>query len=226
MPTAVCCPCICCSARVTCSWVQQSCRNTAARLRRRGLSEREKRSMHCRMAGSVISERDEGFVRFMSVVMADRTVSSLWLDRQFVTKLIPLLCRMMSRHSGSILRLHSPPENMTRDRWWTRIFFLLGNRDNKGFVGVILTHSKLHEVLILLSEHVQEEIGHLKLLQILHVIWVVRKVGQVSQHLLLRLWCSQMRNVSNNGAKGIEIRALNLWSQNELVSAHIISTEM
>lgn len=115
MPTAVCCPCICCSARVTCSWVQQSCRNTAARLRRRGLSEREKRSMHCRMAGSVISERDEGFVRFMSVVMADRTVSSLWLDKQFVTKLIPLLCRMMSRHSGSILRLHSPPENMTRD---------------------------------------------------------------------------------------------------------------
>lgn len=116
MPTAVCRPCICCSARATCSSVQQSCRNTAARLRRRGLSEREKRSMHCRMAASVISERDEGILRFISVVMADRTVSSLRLDRQFVTKLIPLLCRIMSRHSGSILRLHSPPENMTHTR--------------------------------------------------------------------------------------------------------------
>lgn len=113
MPTAVCCPCICCSARATCSSLQQSCRNTAARLRRRGLSEREKRSMHCRMAGSVISERDEGVVRFIRIVMADRTVSSLRLDRQFVTKLIPLLCRIMSRQPGSILRLHSPPENMT-----------------------------------------------------------------------------------------------------------------
>ncbi len=110
MPTAVCCPCICCSARATCSSSQQSCRNTAARLRRRGLSEREKRSMHCRMAGWVISERDEGFERFISVVMADRTVSSLRLDRQFVTKLMPPLCRIMSLHSGSILRLHSPPE--------------------------------------------------------------------------------------------------------------------
>lgn len=110
MPTAVCCPCICCLARATCSSSQQSCRNTAARFRRRGLSEREKRSMHCRTPGSVICERDEGFVRFISVVMADRTVSSLRLDRQFVTKLMPLLCRMMSRHSGSILRLHSPPE--------------------------------------------------------------------------------------------------------------------
>lgn len=72
--------------------------------------------MHCRMAGSVISERDEGVVRFISIVMADRTVSSLRLDRQFVTKLIPLLCRIMSRHPGSILRLHSPPENMTHTR--------------------------------------------------------------------------------------------------------------
>lgn len=85
-------------------------------MRRRELSEREKRSMHCMMAASVISERDEGVVRFISVVMAERTVSSLWLDRQFVTRLIPPLCRIMSRHSGSILRLHSPPENMAHTR--------------------------------------------------------------------------------------------------------------
>lgn len=124
IPTAVCCPCICCFNWATSSSVQQSCRKTAARLRRRGLSDREKRSMHCTMAALVISERDEGEMRFIKVVMADRTVSSLWLDRQFVTKLIPLLCKMMSWHSGSILRLHSPPgrntqHNMTVYQWWS-----------------------------------------------------------------------------------------------------------
>lgn len=114
MPTAVCCPCICCSASATCSSVQQSCRNTTARLRNRGLSEMEKRSMHCKMPASVMSERDSGVVRFMSVVMADRTVSSLRLERQFVTRLIPPLCRIVSRHSGSILRLHSPPNSKSQ----------------------------------------------------------------------------------------------------------------
>lgn len=69
--------------------------------------------MHCTMPALVISERDEGDTRFIKVVMADRTVSSLWLDRQFVTRLIPPLCKIMSRHSGSILRLHSPPERET-----------------------------------------------------------------------------------------------------------------
>lgn len=113
MPTAVCWPCICCWTWATSSSEQQSCRNTVARLRRRGLSDREKRSMHCTMAALVISERDEGDMRFIKVVMADRTVSSLWFDRQFVTKLIPLLCKIMSRHSGSMLRLHSPPERDT-----------------------------------------------------------------------------------------------------------------
>lgn len=117
MPTAVCWPCICCWARTSCSSVQQSCRNTAARLRSRGLSEREKRSMHCTMAASVTSWRDEGVKRFVSVVMADRTVSSLRLDRQLVTRLIPLLCRMMSRHSGSMLRLHSPPKGWEVAAW-------------------------------------------------------------------------------------------------------------
>lgn len=109
MPTAVCCPCICSRARSTCSSLQQSCRKTAARFRRRGLSDREKRSMHCRMAGAVTSERDEAVVRFMSVVTADSTVSSLRLDRQLVTRLMPPLCRMKSLLSGSMLRLHSPP---------------------------------------------------------------------------------------------------------------------
>lgn len=57
---------------------------------------------------------------------------------------------------------------------------------------MILTHPKLHKVLILFSEHVQEEVGHLQLPQKLHVLWVVRKVGQVGKHLLLCLCC--MRN--------------------------------
>lgn len=65
-----------------------------ARFRRRGLSDREKRSMHCTMAALVISEREEGATRFIKVVMADRTVSSLRFDRQFVTKRIPLLCKI------------------------------------------------------------------------------------------------------------------------------------
>lgn len=52
---------------------------------------------------------------------------------------------------------------------------------------VTLTHAKLHKVLVLFSKHVQEEVGHLQLLQIVHVLWVVRKVGEVRQHLLLRL---------------------------------------
>lgn len=111
IPTAVCCPCISCSVWATCSLAQQSWRKTPARLRSRGLSERENRNIHCRMAGSVISARDNGVVRFIRVVIADKTVSSLWLDKQLVTKLIPLLCRMVSLHSGSTLRLHSPPTN-------------------------------------------------------------------------------------------------------------------
>lgn len=127
IPTAVCCPCICCLNWATSSTVQQSFRNTAARLRRRGLSDREKRNIHCTMAALVISERDEADTRFIKVVMADRTVSSRWLDRQFVTKLIPLLCKMMSRHSGSILRLHSPPERSTHNtidyQWDTERLF-------------------------------------------------------------------------------------------------------
>lgn len=186
IPTAVWCPCICCLNWATSSTVQQSCRNTAARLRRRGLSDREKRNIHCTMAALVISERDEADTRFIKVVMADRTVSSRWLDRQFVTKLIPLLCKMMSRHSGSILRLHSPPERNTHNtidyQWDTERDYL--HTLWKG----VLTHPKLHKILILLSEHVQKEVSHLKFLQVLHVLWVICKVGQVGQHLLLCLW--------------------------------------
>lgn len=115
MPTAVCWPCVCCWACNRCSSLQQSCRKTAARLRRRGLSDKEKRSMHCTMASSVTSDREDGVMRFISVVMADRTVSSLRLDRQLVTRLIPLLCRMMSRHSGSILRLQRPPKKWEQE---------------------------------------------------------------------------------------------------------------
>lgn len=70
--------------------------------------------MHCTIAASVMSDREDGVRRFISVVMADRTVSSLRLDRQLVTRLIPPLCRMMSRHSGSILKLQRPPEDGKR----------------------------------------------------------------------------------------------------------------
>lgn len=197
IPTAVCCPCICCLNWATSSSVQQSCRKTAARLRRRGLSDREKRSMHCTMAALVISERDEGEMRFIKVVMADRTVSSLWLDRQFVTKLIPLFCKMMSWHSGSILRLHSPPGRNTRhnttDYQW--------RSDERHYSHSLWkrmhTQAKLHKILILLSEHVQEEVSHLKFLQVLHVLWVICKVGQVGQHLLLRLWQRKESNINN-----------------------------
>lgn len=76
--------------------------------------------MHCRIPGSEIWERVVGVARFMRVVMADRTVSSRLLDRQFVTRLMPPLCRMTSLHSGSMLRLHSPPYNTER-----MIFFYL-----------------------------------------------------------------------------------------------------
>lgn len=115
MPTAVWWPCVCCWACNRCSSLQQSCRNTVARLHRRGLSEREKRSMHCTMASSVTTDREDGVTRFISVVMADRTVSSLRLDRQLVTRRIPLLCRIMSRHSGSILRLQRPPKGWEQE---------------------------------------------------------------------------------------------------------------
>lgn len=52
---------------------------------------------------------------------------------------------------------------------------------------MMLTHPKLYKVLVLFCEHVQEEVNHLKFLQVLHVLWVICKVGQIGQHLLLRL---------------------------------------
>lgn len=59
---------------------------------------------------------------------------------------------------------------------------------------ILLTHSELHKVFVLLSEHINEKVGHLKLLQEVHVSWVVGEVGQVGQNLLLRvykrdIWC-------------------------------------
>lgn len=116
--------------------------------------------------------------------MADRTVSSLWLDKQFVTKRMPSLCRTTSLHSGSMLRLQSPPE-ITRDK--IRDKGLTVAADIEGDVTVTPTHPKLHKVLILLSQHVQEEVSHLQLPQILHVLWIVCKIGQISQNLFLCL---------------------------------------
>lgn len=71
--------------------------------------------MHCTMASAVMSGREDGVTRFISVVMADNTVSSLRLDRQLVTRPIPLLCRMMSRQSGSMLRLQRPPKRWEQE---------------------------------------------------------------------------------------------------------------
>lgn len=52
----------------------------------------------------------------------------------------------------------------------------------------IVTYSKLHKVVIVFCEHVQEEISHLELPQVLHVLRIVGKVGQVGKNLLLCLW--------------------------------------
>lgn len=61
----------------------------------------------------------------------------------------------------------------------------------------MLTYSKLHKVLIVLSEHVQKEVGHLQLPKILHVPRVVSKVGQVGQHLFFRLCWRETSYESN-----------------------------
>lgn len=103
------CPCISSLALSTCCCVQQSSRKTDARFLRRGFCVREKRSMHCTTALSVVSAREVAVVRFINVVMAERTVSSLLLDRQDITNGTPPLCRIWSRDSRSILRLHKPP---------------------------------------------------------------------------------------------------------------------
>lgn len=63
----------------------------------------------------------------------------------------------------------------------------------------MLTHPKFYKGVILLSEHVQEEVSHLKLLQVLHVLWVVCKVGQVGQHLFLCLWQRNKQLKHNKG---------------------------
>lgn len=75
------------------------------------------------------------------------------------------------------------------------------------FVGVELTHSKLHKVLVLFSQHVQEQVGYLQLLQILHVLWVVCKIGQISQHLLLCLWWNEKSRFKNNNCGELMILA-------------------
>lgn len=53
--------------------------------------------------------------------------------------------------------------------------------------GAVLTHSKFHEGLVVLCQHVEEQVWHLELPQILVVLGVISEVGQVGQHLLLGL---------------------------------------
>lgn len=55
-----------------------------------------------------------------------------------------------------------------------------------------LTNSKLHKVLILFCQHVQEELSDLEQSQRFHVGWIVGKVGQVCQHLLFSL-CQEVK---------------------------------
>lgn len=50
-----------------------------------------------------------------------------------------------------------------------------------------LTHGKLHQALVVLAEHVEEQVQHLQLPEVLVVAGIVGEVGQVRQHLLLGL---------------------------------------
>lgn len=75
------------------------------------LAEREKRSMHWTTGKEVSSgwEPVLGELRYMSVVTADNTVSSLGLDRQLVMSGMPPACRMCSLLTLSGDRLQRPP---------------------------------------------------------------------------------------------------------------------
>lgn len=54
-------------------------------------------------------------------------------------------------------------------------------------LGAALTHGKLHEGLVVLGEHIEEQVQHLELPEVLVVAGIVGEVGQVRQHLLLGL---------------------------------------
>lgn len=57
----------------------------------------------------------------------------------------------------------------------------------RGCSGEVLTNRKLHEGLVVFSEHIEEQIQDLQLPEVLVVFGVVGKVGQVRQYLLLGL---------------------------------------
>lgn len=90
---------------------QKSSRNIWAKFRSLVLAEREKRSMHWTTGREVSSgwARVPGELRYMSVVTADNTVSSLGLDRQLTMSGTPPVCRICSLLALSGHRLQSPP---------------------------------------------------------------------------------------------------------------------
>lgn len=102
-----------CWLRASATWLgeQKSSRKIWARFRSRMLAEREKRSMHWTTGKEVSSgwEPVPGELRYMSVVTADNTVSSLGLDRQLVMSGMPPACRMCSLLALSGDRLQRPP---------------------------------------------------------------------------------------------------------------------
>lgn len=90
---------------------QKSSRKIWARFRSLVLAEREKRSMHWTTGMAVSSgwEPEPGELRYMIVVTADSTVSSLGLDRQLMMSGMPPVCRMCSLLALSEHRLQRPP---------------------------------------------------------------------------------------------------------------------
>lgn len=106
-----------CWLRASATWLgeQRSSRNIWARFRSLVLVEREKRSIHWTTGREVSSEWEQvpGEFRYMSVVTADNTVSSLGLDRQLMMSGRPPACRMCSLLALSGHRLQSPPGERT-----------------------------------------------------------------------------------------------------------------
>ncbi|KAB1264814.1 5'-deoxyribonucleotidase; cytosolic type [Camelus dromedarius] len=76
------------------------------------VGQREKRSMHWTTGTAVSSgwEPEPGELRYMIVVTADSTVSSLGLDRQLMMRGMPPVCRMCALLALSEHRLQRPPE--------------------------------------------------------------------------------------------------------------------
>lgn len=91
----------------------------------------------------------------------------------------------LSAQRGSVLAAQLPPSwggvgwGLTTQPWPVGPL--------RGCSGEVLTNRKLHEGLVVFSEHIEEQIQDLQLPEVLVVFGVVGKVGQVRQYLLLGL---------------------------------------